>query len=144
MLGALGYPDEGTLAQSLIVYAWLGRCLARLVMMMVIVPNVPACNGIRVFVPEYLKAFLTPQQLRALYHHEEGHLVHGHAWFNYALDCLFIQPSTWRRIRQELEADDHAVVMGYGRALAQVLRERSTNPFDLWRAERLECICSKH
>lgn len=142
MLDLLGYHLSGSVAVTVVLSLWLFWTVGHLLLMLFFVPNTPSCNGVRIFIPEYLKAFLTPEQLAAVRCHEMGHLKRFHAWKNFLLVCVFLRPSQRRRQRQELEADDYAVRHGQGLALAEVLRQRSTNPFDIKRAERLEALCS--
>lgn len=86
-------------------------------------PNAPTFTGFRVVIPVSLATILNPDELAAVREHEHGHRHHLHVWTNLALNLIFVRPSTTRRQRQEIEADDYAAVRCGPRALASALRK---------------------
>ncbi|MES2352084.1 MAG: M48 family metalloprotease [Pseudomonadota bacterium] len=116
-----------------IAWQFARMCLAALLL----TPSRPVFDGFRVTIPERVRAILTPAELAAVIAHEHGHRRHLHVWSNFALVCLFRRPSTERRQRQELQADDYAIGQGHGAALASALLKLSTDPHDLARIDRI-------
>ena len=95
-------------------------------------------NGARIVIPPQVAAVLSSDELQAVIAHEEGHQAHRHALKNLARLCCFIPRTRTAFERQELQADDHAAARGHGQALASALRRLSIDPFDRFRASRLD------
>lgn len=126
---------------AIIVSAWLAWCLlnAALLIAAPLLAGRDAVytNGLTVVFPGCIKSRLTEDEVAAILAHERGHIVHEHTLKNMARRCLLMPRSEREAFRQELEADDFAAARGHGPALASALRKLSTEPRDLYRAQRL-------
>lgn len=98
----------------------------------------PFTNGLQVVVPEGLAERVTPEEMKALLAHEQGHIAHRHNIRNLLLACFFIPRTAARHRRQEMEADAYAARHADAAALASALRKLSFNDFDWHRARLLD------
>lgn len=121
-----------------ILVLWVIWCVSLLLMMALARPNFPCFTGFRMIIPDEVVDKLTHDELVAIILHEYGHMHHLHVWKNFFLACLFKKPSSSTRLRQELEADDFAMVNHHGLHLASALKKLSMSSTDDYRAIRLE------
>jgi Zn-dependent protease with chaperone function len=117
---------------------WLAWILGNLALMLLVRHPAPAFNGFCVLVPRDIADKLTAGELEAVKAHELGHKHLWHVWENFALVCVFKRASLRRRRMQELEADEYATSHANSADLASALRKLSEDPFDQFRAARLE------
>lgn len=94
-------------------------------------------NGLRIVIPDELRAKLSEPELAAVIAHEHGHIAHRHALANLASRCLLLPRPPHLAYRQELEADDYAAARGHAAALASVVERLGATPLDRFRAARL-------
>lgn len=97
-------------------------------------------NGFVTVFPQFLRDGLTAAEQAAFLAHEQGHIHHRHALKNLLCVCLFMGRNAATAQDQELEADDYAAARGHAPALASALRKLSVDPFDDYRARRLEAL----
>lgn len=124
---------------ELLIKLWLAWCVANVILFALGVKfgkhDHPYFNGFTVFVPWDWALALSKRELEMVVMHELGHKAHWHVWKN-LLRLLFCFPARKiTRVKQELQADDFVTDPG---SLASALRKMSVNPFDLYRADRLD------
>jgi len=135
------------LALQIIVGAWLAwcaLCLGSMLLVPLIAPSHTAStNGLVIVVPFEVRKKLTAAELEAIVAHERGHRARLHVVKNLLRACCFMKHTPERAAAQEIEADDYAAERTDPAMLASALRKLSSHPFDLYRAERLDCIAAR-
>lgn len=82
-----------------------------------------ACtDGFYIHIPPEWSEFLAPDELKAIWFHERGHIVHKHIPKNVVLQLVIpMYRSADREAVQEYEADDYAASQGHAVPLAKAL-----------------------